>query len=113
MIVNHMQFMGELDPETAALYARQAAAAAGVGRAAQAASAAASAAGQVQEQAQATAMDRASAIASGSYREPKWYAGKGLLFAGLAGGGLLLYLAMRSPSRPAVHYSRPRRPRKS
>lgn len=112
MIVNNLQFMGaDLDPETAALYARQAAAAAGAGRAAEAASAAASAAGQVQEQAQAAAMEKASAIASGSYREPKWYAGKGLLFAGIGGGALLLYLVMRSPSRPAVYYSRPR-PRK-
>lgn len=112
MIVNHLQFMGELDPETAELYRRQAAAAAGAGRAAEAASAAASAVGQVQEQAQAAAMEHASAVASGSYQAPKWYAGKGLLFAGLAGGGLLLYLVMRSPSRPAVYYSRPR-PRKS
>ncbi len=113
MILNHLQFMGaDLDPETAALYARQAAAAAGAGRAAEAASTAATERAQVQEQAQATAMDRASAIASGSYREPKWYAGKGLLFAGLGAGGFLLYLVMRSPSRPAVHYSRPR-PRKS
>ena len=114
MILNNGQFMGaDLDPETAALYARQAAAAAGIGRGAAASSSAAEAAGQVQQQAQATAMDRASAIASGSYRAPKWYAGKGLLFAGLAGGGLLLFLAMRSPSKPAVYYSRPRRPRKS
>ncbi len=112
MILNHGQFMGaDLDPETAALYARQAAAAGGAGRAAEAASAAASAAGQVREQTQAAVMDKASAIASGSYREPKWYTGKGLLFAGLGAGGLLLYLAMRSPSRPAVYYSRPR-PRK-
>lgn len=113
MILNNCQFMGaDLDPETAALYARQAAAAAGAGRAAEAASAAASARGQIQEQAQAAAVQHASAVASGSYQAPKWYAGKGLLFAGLAGGGLLLFLAMRSPSRPAAFYSRPR-PRKS
>jgi hypothetical protein len=109
VILNNGLFMGELDPETAALYARQAAAAAGAGRAAEAASAAASTAGREQEQAQAAVMEHAAAVASGSIRP--WYAGKGLLFVGLGAGGLLLYLAMRSPSRPAVYYSRPR-PRK-
>lgn len=90
--------MGELDPATAELYRRQAAAAAGAGRAAQAASEAASVRGQAetqaQEQAQAAVMQRASDFGSGTVRHQPHYLRTALIFGAV---GVAAYFVLRPP----------------